>query len=343
MKKNKYTTMQDIADKLQLSKNAVSLALSGKPGVSDETRESVINMARHLDYKQKTNDRADSTGSKNILVCIPSYIQNDLFFYQDIYWSIDYRASQKGYNAVMSIITEDMQRSKQLPPICNEMDFVGYLLVGIFDEHYVRFLQQRSPSILSVDHIYYGVDVKSVVTANIEGSYIITKKVIECNHTEIGFVGSYSMTSSIFERWCGFQKALNDAGLPMKQEYIINDNSPLSVLLSDSTEMKQKLLALKSMPTAFVCGGDRIAIAVIDALKQIGYVVPRDISVVGFDDIELSSFIEPKLTTMHVNRKQMGLLAVDLLLKSNDSKTQIGTYSLKPDYICRHSLTQAPL
>lgn len=335
---SKRVSMQDIADRLQISKNAVSLALNGKPGVSEETRELVIGLARKLHYGKMAEPAGKSTESKNILVFIPEYIRSDSYFYNEIYWSVDYRASQRGYTAVMGTITDEMQENNEMPTVYGGLDFCGFLLVGVFRTEYVQFLMQQETPMLSLDHIYYGLDLKCVVTANIEGAYYITQKVIAHNHTEIGFIGSYNMTSSIFERWCGFQKALMEAGLPVKQEYVIGDSSPLSTLLSDPQELAVSLSHMEKLPTAFVCGGDRIAIAAIEALKQLGYKVPQDISVVGFDDIEIGKFSEPKLTTMHVRRKSLGRMAVDLLIQEKENHRVAGISSLIPTFVSRDSL-----
>lgn len=257
-------------------------------------------------------------------------------------YSIDYRASQKGYTAVLATITDDMQAQNLLPPVCQEMQFAGLLIVGVLSSPYVRFLLEQIPAAVAVDHMYYGIQMKSVVTSNIEASYTITREVIAHHHTEIGYVGSYGMTASLFERWCGFRKAMQDAGLPVKHEYCINEDSPLSSLLSDPTEILQTLQNMDTLPSAFVCGGDRIAIAVISALKTMGYRIPEQISVVGFDDIELGSYINPPLTTLHVKRKEMGRLAVDLLLREKDGRFTPDTYALNADYVERGSLSWAP-
>ena len=193
-----------------------------------------------------------------------------------------------------------------------------------------------------MDHNYYGIAIPTVGTANMAGAYQITQKVIGYNHTEIGFIGSCNMTSSIYERWCGFQRALQEAGLFCRPEYNILDDSPLGILLSDASDILQKLQTFSRMPTAFVCGGDRIAIAAVQALKQLGYRVPQQVSVVGFDDIELASYVEPHLTTMHVKRREMGVQAVDLLLKLCAGKAVAGVSLLEPAYVCRDSLVWAP-
>lgn len=334
------TSMQEIADRLNLSKNAVSLALNNKPGVSEETRQLVLSLAKKLNYSLPS--QKNQSLSNNILLFIPEYIRDDHYFYNEIYWSIDYNATHMGYNLVMTIITDDMQQQKQLPSLCSELSYIGIMLIGVFDESYVEYLTTLQRPLLSIDHYYYRLPLPSVVTDNLEGAYYLTRKVIEYGHTELGFIGSIDMTSSIFERWCGFQRALDESGLPNREEFNIRAPSPLSTLLNDPEELYAYLKEFPAFPTAFVCAGDRIAISCIQALQMLGKRVPEDVSVVGFDDIELGKFISPRLTTMHVHRKRMGEAAVRQLLKLSHVKTVYDKVAFGATFVERDSLRRLP-
>ncbi|MGD1816289.1 MAG: LacI family DNA-binding transcriptional regulator [Pleomorphochaeta sp.] len=333
-KKQKKPSMQSIANELNISKNAVSLALNNKEGVSEETRLKVIEEAKRVGYI--TNNE-----NSNIIVFIPEYIQNDVYFYNDIYWSIDFYATKNNYNAVMATITKDMEDKNSLPNIYSEMEFTGALIIGVLSNQYVEYIKTLNIPLLSVDNIYYGLNIESITSANTEGSYYITQRIIKKGHRKIGFIGSYKMTSSLYERWCGFQKALYDYHLELNQNFIITDNSPLNSLLADYEEVLNKLKKFKEFPTAFVCAGDRIALATIKALRELGYEIPDQISVVGFDDIELSQYIHPSLTTMHIDRKQMGKLAIENLIKLINKQSITTQVKLSTKYIERDSLIMA--
>lgn len=334
--KTKKITMQDIADRLNISKNAVSLALNGKPGVSDETRELIISLAHKLGYALP--EANDVSTSNNLLVMIPEYIRDDRYFYNDIYWSVENYSSKMGYNAIMTIVTPDMEAQKLLPKLCNEIQFAGILLIGIMQESYVSYLWERYKNVLSVDQSYYTLPIPCVLTANIDGAFTLTKKVISRGYREIGFIGSTAMTASIFERWCGFCLAMQEAGIPVNDDYCIRQDSPLTVLLSNPDELAALFHAMPSLPSAFICGGDRIAIACITALQSMGYRVPEDISVVGFDDIEIGQYITPKLTTVHVKRHHMGKAAVAELVKMTRKQNYSQKTCLYPELIMRESL-----
>lgn len=336
----KKVSMKDIAERLNISKNAVSLALNGKPGVSESTRDQVLDLARKLNYAGFTTDDS-AYNCRNILVFIPEYIKDDSFFYNDIYWSIDNYSKSHGYNSVMATISSQMQENMSLPSILTQLNIAGFVLVGIFNENYVKFILKQNIKTISVDHYYSNLNMDCIVTANLEGAYTLTKKVIEMGHTKIGFVGSINVTSSIFERWCGYQKALIYSDIKINYEYSITKTSPLGILLHDPDELYDELKRLNELPTAFVCGGDRIAIALLEALKKLGISVPEDISIVGFDDIALSSFVSPKLTTMQVKRKELSKVAVNHLLNKSDIDDENVKLSIYPEYIERESLIKA--
>ncbi len=335
MKKDgKKTSMQQIADRLSISKNAVSLALNGKPGVSEETRELILQMARKLNYPGPASGKAIAD---KILILVPAYIRNDHFFYHDIYWAAEVKAGQKGYTTLLATVTEDMQRQLQLPALYHEMNWAGVILVGTLDVDYVAHLMSIEPNLISVDQYYCGLDLSSLVTANLEGAYQMTEFAISQGHKDIGFVGSLRKTSSIYERYCGYQLSMISHSYPINPDRCIFDDSPLDTLLSDPDVLRRALTNMEKLPSAWICSGDRMAIAMMQALTQIGLAVPHDVSIFGFDDLELSSMVTPPLTTMHVDRRAMGKRAVELLLAHQDPKTGHSKHALPTRLVVRGS------
>jgi DNA-binding LacI/PurR family transcriptional regulator len=307
----KKVSMQDIAEYLSISKNAVSLALNNKPGVSEELRKRVFKAAQELNYGGLGQKRKSS----NIIVLIPEYISDDTYFYNDIYWTIEREAKQQGYNAILTSIGSEMEDALQLPDIYFEMDFTGIMIIGIFSDKYVEKLAAMDLPLLSVDHYYDGIVLDSVVTANEEGAYIAVEHLINNGHRDIGYIGSIDMTASLYERWNGYLKAMRRHNLEVNFEHCITKPSSLSHLLNDIEELEKSINEMDTFPTAWFCGGDRIAISLINVLSRKNIKVPDDISVMGFDDIQASSIIVPPLSTFRVQRELMGKMAVDMLIK----------------------------
>ena len=336
----KKVSMQAIADKLGISKSAVSIALANKPGVSDDLRASVLETAQGLGYSLRpANGRSSEAGrSGNILVLIPEYISGDTFFYNEIYWSIEKEAKTRGYTAILTSVSKESEALRTLPSIMSDLPFCGIIIVGIFEVPYVEKLSTLGLPLLSVDHSYGGLPLDAVVTENIEGAYEVVRYLIERGHRKIGYIGSIQMTASLFERWCGYQKALLEAGLAPDPEHSILQSTPLSDLLGNVDEISQYLDRMQDFPTAWFCGGDRIAVALIHALFRRKLRVPEDISVAGFDDLQAAQMIVPSLTTFRVRRSAMGILAVDTLLdrlRLSGEKLKISIYG---EFVERNSV-----
>ena len=148
---------------------------------------------------------------------------------------------------------------------------------------------------------------------------MITRYLIDQGLQRIGFFGDLDYSLSIKERFFGFFEALYaQHGDRQKlyhelEECSILTNIERAALKSDTTEIVRRLQALKQLPRAFVCGNDRAAIALQVALQSLGYRVPEDISLTGFDDIDLCERVRPRLTTIRVDKEAMGRLAVQRL------------------------------
>lgn len=338
MRKSKVS-MQDIADRLGISRNAVSLALARKPGVSEETQEMVFYMAKKLGYAKIPGTQ--STENK-ILILIPEYIRDDSYFYNQIYWAVDERAKQKGYIAIMASLSPQMEQDRSLPELYNDFDFSGIIVIGVVQVEYIQFLTTVTENLVVVDNTYWDVPLDSIVTANTDAGYKMTRYLLDNGHRKIGFIGSIQTTTSIFERWCGYQCAMQNAGLRPYRELSILASSPLSSLLSNSDELCEKMQQLPEIPDAFVCGGDRIAIAAIQSLKKLGYRIPEDVSIVGIDDIDMSQVITPRLTTARIDRARMGREAIDLLIRhlnrsSHRTKIELYTQLVVRDSVCKRN------
>jgi len=326
--------MQDIASHLGVSKNAVSLALNDKPGVSDQLRAQVFEAANRLNYRlTKKNNRKRN----HLLVLIPSYIKNDRIFYYELFWAIEQRTKENGYHAVIHGVTPEMEENLIMPDMNTEMSIHGILIVGVLRVEFVRKLLDSGLPLVTVDHCYESLQLDAVVTANEDESYKMVKHLIDHGHREIGFIGSVEMTRSFKERWAGYTNAMQDANLEINRHHCLLQSSPLSVLLSSKDELTTFIDGLQSMPTAWFCANDAIAITMIQILQVRGIKVPDDISIAGFDDIAAAAMIVPTLTTIQVQREQLGFEAVDFLIRKIEYGGAPAKISIYGELIVRSS------
>ena len=311
-KRKKAVSLQTIADQVGVSKYAVSLALNGKAGVSASLREQIIRVAKESGYVR--SPKTTPAKKLNILVLIPQYIQNDTAFYPNVYWAIEQSIQEQGHSAIFTSVSDEMSHFGQLPSALQEAKIAGMIVVGQVPVSYMRKLLDTGLPCVSVDEHYRTVDVDCILTANTHGADQMVQHLIDCGHTDIGFIGAIHTTSSNFDRWVGYQNALARNGIAVNRSHCITADSPKESLLSRFDELSRHLDGLPSLPTAWFCANDGTAVTLISLLRLRGIRVPEDISVVGFDDQSMAAMISPSLTTYHVPRKELGRAAVHLLL-----------------------------
>lgn len=314
--KRKRVTMKDIAEKLNLSINAVSLALNDKVGVSEETRKLVIKTAEEMGYFEENPSFLSKSHLKNICLIIEERNFKDTNFYTKVIWGIENEAKANGYDVLVNFMKKDLF---EIPSCIENRKVSGILVVGtIKDEFLAEILSYNIPTVL-VDHASFMFSTDAVLTQNIPGSYRGTKYLIEKGHKKIGFFGEKDFSLSFRERWLGFKEAMRDAGLPVNEDYCVTEDVERHVLSKNYEEIANRLKKLKEFPTAWVCSNDSNAITLYNALNIMGIKVPKDVSIVGFDDIDMCNIVTPPLTTIHINKELMGIKAVKRLLWRMDN------------------------
>lgn len=327
-------SMQDIADSLGISKNSVYLALNDKPGISQALKKQVVDAATGMGYGSFPAEKLNTA----ILVVVPEYLRNDLFFYTDVFWSIEAEAKKRGHLPVKTVISQKSEATLEMPAMPSGLQVVGLLIVGIFSKEYIQGLYQLGHPMLSVDIHYPFVPVTCVETANFIGGYDATQHLIDKGHRKIGFVGPIYSAQSVYQRWFGYRQAMDENQLPVEKSWCIRGHRNGLELFDTAELLRSHMEALGSLPTAWFCAGDRIAVAIVNLMQMRGLRVPEDISVMGFDDLPISEMILPKLTTMHVQRKRMGRMAVDTLIKADSNEDGPVTINLASRLVERDSV-----
>ena len=320
----KKVTMEDIAKSLGISKNSVSIALGNKSGVSGELRKRVIEKAAEMNYGGVAT-AVPERRSRYIVVIVPEYLQNDTFFYSEIFWAIETEAKRQGYVSIHIGATKEMESSSTPPELPGDIDIIGLLAIGVMAEPFMRNLCALGLPLLTVDIAYNHLHIGCVGTANLSGGYMAAQYLIGQGHRRIGFIGPIHTALSIYERWGGFQLALQHAGLTANPAYNILGKGAVFQLFDTVEVLSPYLQKIDQIPSAWFCAGDRIAIALMNLLSQRGLRVPEDVSVIGFDDLAVAQMFLPRLSTVRVDRKQMGHLAVEQLLRLAADETRVPT------------------
>lgn len=337
MGRKKKVSMQDIANKLEISKNAVSLALMNKKGVSEEMRALVLQAAREMGYGPFASNES---GTANILVLVPerimSYQDNDHFqFYHDMIWGLEKSIRKRGYNAVIAPIDREMETGLQLPGLFTDISYRGVILFGIIDKAYARLIWDIDAPLVMLDSYYRDLPCPVVTSANMEGAHEVVSYLIDAGHQEIGFIGPTNLTTSHEERWFGYWKAMQEHGVKVCSEYCLTSSEGYN---QTEAEIVSFLDGLPKLPTAFFCGNDRIAYILRGLLEERKIAIPESVSIVGFDDTHYGNHVDRALTTMRVEKENMCDVAASMLIQLTGNSREAIRHSVPPTMVVRNSV-----
>lgn len=319
--RKKEVSMKDIASNLGISINAVSLALNDKVGVSDKTRSLVFKTAVELGYFDGNPVFLGGSISRNICFIIEQKNFEDINFYSKVILGLENEARKSNYD----IIVDFMDKNNFKVPSCIiSKKARGVLVIGAVDDDYLVKVKSFGLPVVLVDYASSKVDADSVLTQNINGAYKATDYLMSRGHTVIGFFGDTESSITFRERWFGYYERMMKSGVPGTDLECCSVITPMLKFVEDKNyrAIANSVRGIAKMPTAWVCASDDYAIALINALQLLNLNVPDDVSVIGFDDIDLCHIIVPYLTTIRVNKEQMGEMAIKRLVFRIDHREE---------------------
>lgn len=321
-------TIHDVAQLADVSIATVSRVLNGNERVSEESRKRVWAAAAELDYWPNSAARSLTMRRTHVLgVLLP-----DLYgeFFSEIIRGIDYAARRQRFQVLLSSSHADTNTVLTAArSMRGRIDGLIMMAPDVESAEAVDAIRRRFPVVLlNPREPAPGCD--SVSIANFEGARDATRHLVSLGHRVIATVRGPSGNVDAEDRLRGTREALREAGLP---------SDPSLELPGDFTESSgfhraANLLRLDPRPTAIVCANDSMAIGLMSALAAQGLRVPEDMAVVGFDDVAISRFVTPALTTVRVDAQGLGRQAVDLMLSREESSARTP---------CTHQVLPAPL
>ncbi len=310
-------TMKDIAGRLGISINAVSIALNDKPGVSDEMRLEILKTADEMGYINQKKKYLSVFSKTNLCILMQSYYADTGHFYSIVLRSIVEQAKTFGYYSILNYFEDS---DFVIPECIHERKVAGILIVGKISDENLFMLKKTGIPIVLVDFTSLCAPCDCVLTHNKQGGYMMTSHIIEKGYKKIGFFGDLDYSFSFQDRFLGYKQSLihNQIVSMADIDQYINQYSFTQdiekYILSNQISQIVKILSSKQLPEVLVCANDSNAFAVILALTQMGIKVPEDISVVGFDDTPLCVKSIPQITTVQVQKELMGQVAVSTLI-----------------------------
>ncbi|HHU77417.1 MAG TPA: LacI family transcriptional regulator [Clostridiales bacterium] len=306
----KKVTLQDIANELNTSKNTVSKALRGLPGVSDRLRQRIIKYANEMGYVNNSLKKSQIDDQINVtMVCRKDFFTQPSFWSQ-VFYGIMECSGRNNVSIKTITVNSENEGSSFSTLISSGASCDGFLVVGTISDDLLTKVKKMHLPMVVVDYYNNDIECDYVNSANSRGIYKTIRYLIQNNHKRIGFISNREGAYSFNQRYEAYLKYMKTFLLPVKEEYVW-----LDAVYSDTkyyTEKLRELYDQPDFPTAWICVNDNTALAFHNALRKMNIKVPDDVSLVGFDNV--TSVFSPFLTTINVPQKEMGERAMEQLI-----------------------------
>lgn len=301
-------SIRDVAQRAGVSIATVSRTVNGISTVAPELAERVWAAIREVGYVPNTQARALVSGRSRLLGLIVSEITNP--FFPELVQEFENLAVEQGYEVFIGSTNYDPARTEMLVRRMQQrsVDGVAIMTFGI-EQELIQKLVDRAFPMVFVDS---GPDMPNIRVLKVdygEGIREAVQHLAALGHRQIAFIsGPLHMRSAVARR-DGFLKSMSELGLTVPSEHIVEGTHTME----GGIKATESLLQLPEMPTAILCSNDMTAIGVLHGLHRTTHAVPDDVSVIGFDDIHLTQFVLPPLTTVQMSCKHLASAAIQAL------------------------------
>jgi DNA-binding LacI/PurR family transcriptional regulator len=307
-KKSRRTRLDDIAARCGVSISTVSRALAGEKGVRPEIRKRVIETANAVSYAVP----ASVSGKKVMLVASSAamidYGRNQ--FTLHVLEGLNARAAALGIELVMRPVADTGDELRVVAEMRDDPGFGGMLILTVDDEEMLSAAAGTGKPVVLVNSDDPYMRFSSVTPCNRSAAFVGTERLIKAGHQRVLFMLRPGRRT-IERRMEGWRDALEHHGLRADADLVLEVDDWLPELGAETLmrHVRQKGLTF----TAILAAGDSLADGAVRGLQAMGYDVPRDVSVMGIDDLPQSAFLNPPLSTVHIPMRELGATALDLL------------------------------
>jgi LacI family transcriptional regulator, galactose operon repressor len=327
------TTIREVAENAGVSYATVSHVINNTRVVSQETRERVLEAMTALNYRPNALARSLRQGKTNTIGLVLPDSANP--FFAEISRSIEDEAFKKGYSVFLCNTELDTQRELFYVDVLSKKQVDGIIFVAAGDQaDSLDFLLGEGMPVVMIDRDVPNVEVDAVLIDNQLGGFLATQHLLELGHKRIACIAGPSTITPSAERIIGYRRALEQAGIPYNESLVIRGDYHAQ----SGMDITRSILEMNPRPTAIFALNDLMALGALRAAAESGYSVPKDLAVVGYDDLELAHFTTPPLTTIAQPKKQIGAQAINLLVERMSQKNRPpNRVVLPPELIIRRS------
>jgi LacI family transcriptional regulator len=303
--------MRDVARRANVSIKTVSRVVNNLGEVSDETRERVLAAIEELGYRPSKVARALVTQRTDTIGLVLGDITNP--FFSELACGVLNAAQAKGYDVFLCNSGSRVEQEIRALFSLADHNVDGVIIFPSWRniERLKEFSERYRPLVVINRVVDEHPRIGRILTDNYGGAKQAVDFMVSRGHTAIGMLAGYSASPKIMRRVQGFRETLAGHGLPVVDEWIVT----CIPIVKHGNRATQRLLARNPQVTAIFAYNDLLAVGAIQACEEMGRRVPEDCAIVGFDDIQLASLVKPALTTIHLDKYELGHQAVTRLVE----------------------------
>ena len=325
-------SIYDVARTAGVSVVTVSRVLNNSPTVREKNRERVLAAIKELDYQPNAAAQSLAKGKTGTIgVVIPSL---DDSFMMRVLASTEAILREQGMYLILSVISEDKPLDESnCVKLFTEGRVDGILILKpLENEPYILEMKKRDFPFVLLDQHHADRQISTVMVDNVCGGYQATKKLIDSGAEIIAHIKGTPAYQSSHERYEGYRKALHEAGIPLRKEWVAQGQFSMK----SGYHITSDWLAKGMKPDAIFAADDNIAFGAIDAIKQHRLGIPGDIEVIGYDDHPFSATLFSGITTVRQPAEALARTGIDLLRSMiNGEAKRSASIVLEPELVIR--------
>lgn len=331
--------IKQLADILKVSTTTVSRVLNGKGEkyrISNETSKRIFEAAKKFNYSPNKIAKGLKTAKTDTIGLIIPDISNP--FFSDIARSIETELRVRKYSMILCDSRDDEYVEKELITLLQSHKVEGIIIapVGVYSDHLVDIYETGFPIVI-IDRSFPNIKLPCITSDNFQGGFEAVNYLISLGHKKIACIQGIPQSQPSIERISGYRKAFEANGLKIDETLIIGDDYSIE----NGYRQTRILFSTNNPPTAIFALSNLISLGVIKAAKEIGLLIPDDLSIVSFDEQPYSEYLWTPMTTISQKKNEMGRLAIDILFKYIEKREfwEKGiNIRLKTDIIYRNSV-----
>ena len=325
--KNKPSNIKQLADLLGLSVTTVSRVLNGKDKdyrISEKTRDKVLHAAGKFNFVPNKLARSLKLDKTETIGLIVPDISNP--FFADIAKSIEAEARNKGYSIIFGDSMDNIETEEKLLQLLQSQKVDGIIVapVGTRQEHLLHAYNEGLP-IVVIDRFFRNSELPYITSDNYKGAYDAVCYLIEMGHKKIACIQGIHDSLPNIERVEGYKKALKDNSIPFNPAFLLGN----SFSKQNGYDIGKTLFSLDTPPTAIFALSNLISLGVLEAAGETGKAVPKDFSLISFDEQPYSAYLATPMTTIDQRKHEIGMQAVNFVVNCIDDNAPEKKFAIR--------------